>query len=160
MDAIILDIPDIKGQSTLKGFEDKIEILSFSHGVAMQITASPSVTERTSGRPNHQDLTISKYVDLSTCPMLAACNAGTNLKTVTVTVGRNDAGTILPYLVITLDNTIVSSSSVSSGGGDRPMETVTLNYTKIKWDFTEQKADTGKKGNNGAVWDLALNTAA
>jgi type VI secretion system secreted protein Hcp len=38
MDTILLDIPDIKGESTLKGFEDKIELLSFSHGVAMQIT--------------------------------------------------------------------------------------------------------------------------
>jgi len=59
MDAIFLDIPDIKGQSTIKGFEDKIEVLSASHGVAMQITASPSATERTSGKPYHQDLTVS-----------------------------------------------------------------------------------------------------
>ena len=120
MDVILLDIPDIKGQSTIKGFEDKIEVLSASHGVAMQVTASPSATERTSGRPNHQDLTISKYVDLSTCPLIAACNAGTNLKTVTMTVGRNDAGAVLPYLVFTIDNAIVSSISVSTGGGDRP----------------------------------------
>jgi type VI secretion system secreted protein Hcp len=160
MDVILLDIPDIKGQSTIKGFEDKIEILSASHGVAMQVTASPSSTERTSGRPNHQDLTVSKYVDLSTCPIIAACNAATNLKTVTLTVGRNDAGVVLPYLVYTLDNTIVSSVSVAAGSGDRPTETITLNYTKITWAFTEQKADTGKKGNNGAVWDLATNTAA
>jgi len=160
MDAIFLDIPDIKGQSTIKGFEDKIEVLSMSHGVAQQITSSPSATERTSGKPNHQDLTISKYTDLSTCPRIAACNAGTNLKTVTVTVGRNDAGAILPYLVYTLDNTIVSSHSISSGGGDRPTETLTLNYSKITWAYTEQKVDTGKKGNNGAVWDLATNTAA
>ena len=160
MDALFLDIPDIKGQSTVKGFEDKIELLSYSHGVAMQITASPSATERTAGKPNHQDLTISKYMDLSTCPLVAACNAGTNLKTVTLTIGRNDAGTVLPMVVYTLDNTIVSSVSHSGGGGDRPTETVTLNYTKIKWDYTEQKADTGKKGNNGAVWDLATNVAA
>jgi type VI secretion system secreted protein Hcp len=160
MDAIFLDIPDIKGQSTVKGFEEKIEVLSMSHGVAMQMTGSPSATERTSGKPNHQDLTISKYVDLSSCPIIGACNAGTNLKTVIVTVGRNDAGTVLPYLVYTLDNTIVSSHSISSGGGDRPTETITLNYSKIKWDFTEQKVDMGKKGNNGAVWDLAANVAA
>jgi type VI secretion system secreted protein Hcp len=67
---------------------------------------------------------------------------------------------VLPYLVYTLENAIVSSQSLSSGGGDRPVETLTLNYTKIKWDFTQQKADTGKKGNNGAIWDLALNTPA
>jgi type VI secretion system secreted protein Hcp len=160
MDAILLDIPDIKGQSTIKGFEDKIEILSASHGVAMQVTASPSSQERTSGKPNHQDLTISKYFDLSSCPLIAACNAATNLKTITMTIGRNDAGAILPYLVYTLENAIVSSISHSAGSGDRPTETVTFNYTKIKWDFTEQNATLGKKGNNGAVWDLALNTPA
>jgi type VI secretion system secreted protein Hcp len=160
MDAILLDIPDIKGQSLLKGFEDKIEVLSFSHGVAMQVTASPSASERTSGKPNHQDMTISKYVDLSSCPVIAACNASTNLKTVTLTVGRNDSGAVLPYMIVTMDNVIVSSVSYSSGGGDRPVETVTLNYTKITWAFTEQKSDLGKKGNNGAVWDLAANVAA
>src|SRR5262245_22648419 len=157
MDAIFLDIPDIKGQSTIKGFEDKIEILSASHGVAMQITASPSATERTSGKPNHQDLTVSKYVDLSTCPMIAACNAGTNLKTVTMTIGRNDAGTVLPYLLLTLGHTSGSTLQVPSAGADRPTETVTLNYSKIKWDYTEQQVGTGKKGNNGAIWDLATN---
>jgi type VI secretion system secreted protein Hcp len=160
MDAIFLDIPDIKGQSTIKGFEDKIEILSASHGVAMQVTGSPSATERTSGKPNHQDLTVSKYVDLSTCPLIAACNAATNLKTITLTVGRNDAGTMLPYLVYTLENAIVSSVSVSAGSGDRPTETITFNYSKIKWDFTEQNAALGKKGNNGAIWDLATNQPA
>jgi|SRR5215510_2052749 len=160
MDAILLNIPDIKGQTNLEGFADQIELLSFSHGVAMQIVASPSDTERTSGRPNHQDLTVTKYVDLASCPIIGACNAGTNLKTVTLTVGRNDAGKILPYLVYTLENTLVTSVSHGGGGGDRPTETVTLNYTKIKWDFTEQKTDTGKKGNNGAVWDLAKNVAA
>ena len=160
MDTILLDIPDIKGQSSLKGFAEKIEILSFSHGVAMQVTGDPSNSERTSGRPNHQDLTLSKYVDVASCPIIAACNAATNLKTVTLTVGRNDTdGTLLPYLVMTMDNAIVSSVS-TSGGGDRPMETVTLNYSKIKWDFTEQKPDVGKKGNNGAVWDLATNQPA
>src|SRR5262249_32038506 len=139
MDVILLDIPDIKGQSTIKGFEDKIEILSASHGVAMQVTASPSSQERTSGRPNHQDLTVSKYVDLSTCPIIAACNAATNLKTITLTVGRNDAGTLLPYLVYTLDNTIVSSVSVSAGGGERPPPTHPLYSSPINRDVSAQQ---------------------
>ena len=73
---------------------------------------------------------------------------------------RNDAGVILPYLVYTMENAIVSSVSHSGGSGDRVVETLTLNYTKIKWDYTEQKTDVGKKGNNGAVWDLAKNVAA
>jgi type VI secretion system secreted protein Hcp len=158
MDSILLDIPSIPGQSMVKGFEKKIELLSFSHGVAMQVTGDVSNSERTSGKPNHQDITVSKYVDLSTCPVIAACNAATNLGTITITVGRNDQGAFLPYLILTMDNTIVSSASLSSGSGDKPTETVTFNYTKIKWDFTEQKPASGKEGNNGAVWNLATNS--
>jgi len=58
MDVIILDMGDKpEGESSLKGFEKKMELLSFSHGVAMQITGDLSNTERTSGKPNHQDMT-------------------------------------------------------------------------------------------------------
>ena len=160
MDVIILDIKDIAGESLLKGFENKIELLSFSHGIAMQCTGDPSNTERTSGKPNHQDMTVSKYVDLATCPLHAACNAATNLGQVKITCGRNDKGTVLPYLVYTLENVIISSASIAAGSGDKPTETLTLNYTKIAWDFTSQNSTSGKKGNNGAVWDLALNATA
>ncbi|MFL6606771.1 MAG: type VI secretion system tube protein Hcp, partial [Pseudomonas sp.] len=39
MDAIILDLGgDIKGYSLLEGFTDKIEVMSYSHNVAMQVT--------------------------------------------------------------------------------------------------------------------------
>ncbi|MCF3991154.1 type VI secretion system tube protein Hcp, partial [Pseudomonas aeruginosa] len=39
MDAIILDFgSDIKGDSLLVGYENKIEIMSYSHNVAMQVT--------------------------------------------------------------------------------------------------------------------------
>jgi type VI secretion system secreted protein Hcp len=160
MDTILLDIPDIPGQSTITDYADKIEVLSFSHGVAMQMTGSPSSSDRTSGRPNHQDLTVTKFVDLASCPLINACNAATNLKTVKLTIGRNDAGKLLPYLLITIDNTLVSSISTGGGGGGLPTETVTFNYSKITWDFTEQKPVTGKKGNNQAIWDLATNKPA
>ena len=55
MDVIILDMGDKpEGESSLKGFEKKMELLSFSHGVAMQITGDLSNTERTFGKdPAH-----------------------------------------------------------------------------------------------------------
>src|ERR1043166_1544266 len=64
MDVIILDMgADVKGESNLTDFKDKMELLSFSHGVAMQITGDISNSERTSGKPNHQDMTVTKYLD-------------------------------------------------------------------------------------------------
>ena len=38
MDAIFLKLDDIKGESQADGFKDQIEIMSYSHNVAMQVT--------------------------------------------------------------------------------------------------------------------------
>ena len=66
MDVLLMKLdPAIPGTSTMKGYEQQMELLSFSHGVAMQITGDVSNTERTSGKPNHQDFTITKYLDQS-----------------------------------------------------------------------------------------------
>ena len=46
MDVIILDMgPDVKGESKLRGYEGKIELVSFSHGVAKQHTGDISGSE-------------------------------------------------------------------------------------------------------------------
>ena len=59
MDVLLMKFdPDIPGTSTLDQYAKQIEVLSFSHGVAMQITGDISNSERTSGKPNHQDFTI------------------------------------------------------------------------------------------------------
>lgn len=67
MDAIILDFgSDIKGDSLLVGYENKIEIMSYSHNVAMQVTNDVSNSERTSGKPHVGEFTLTKFIDTST----------------------------------------------------------------------------------------------
>lgn len=59
MDVIILDMGDeIKGESSVRGYENKIELLSFSHAAPTGITGDISSSERTSGKPNHQDMMV------------------------------------------------------------------------------------------------------
>lgn len=159
MDVMIMKIESIAGESQLKGYETQIELLSYSHGVAMQVTSDVSNKERTSGKPNHQEFTISKYMDISSTSLIDACNKATNLGTITVTVGRNDAGAVLPFMVYSLENALISSASVGSGGGDKATETVTLNYTKISWVYNSQKPGSGKEGEAKANWSLAQNAS-
>ncbi|MGO9272637.1 MAG: hypothetical protein ACLQOO_20785 [Terriglobia bacterium] len=49
---------------------------------------------------------------------------------------------------------LVSSVSTSSGGGGKPQETVTFNYTAISWAYLQQGAEVSAK------WDLATNSAS
>jgi type VI secretion system secreted protein Hcp len=160
MDILVLDCGEkIKGECTLTDFKDKIELLSFSHGVAQQITGDPSNQKRTSGKPNHQDMTITKYVDLASCGLVDYCNQAKLIPKAILTVGQNDNGEVIPLLVYTLTNAIVSSVSVGGGGGGKPQETITLNYSKIEWAYKQQKTDITTPGVNSAKWSLETNKA-
>src|ERR1043165_2908307 len=93
MDVIILDMGgDVKGESNLTDFKDKMELLSFSHGVAMQITGDISNSERTSGKPNHQDMTVTKYLDAASPVLNQSCCEGKAFPEVNVIIGRDDGG--------------------------------------------------------------------
>ena len=160
MDIIILDCgSDIAGESILDGYKDKIELLSFSHGVAQQITGDQSNSKRTSGKPNHQDFTVTKYVDLASCKLIDYCNQAKPLTSVKLTIGQNENGAVNAFLVYTLTNALVSSVSVGGGGGGKPQETVTFNYTKIQWDYKKQSTAVGDSGNGSAKWSLESNKA-
>ncbi len=160
MDVLILDCGDaIKGECQLTDFTNKIEILSFSHGVAQQITGDQSNTKRTSGKPNHQDFTVTKYQDLASCMLIDYCNQAKPIATVTVTVGQNDNGKVTKIFVYQLTNALISSVSTGGGGGGKPQETITFNYTAINWAYTAQKSDVTDAGNLSAKWNLATNTA-
>jgi len=161
MDAIILDLGDtIKGDSVLEGFTDKIELMSYSHNVAMQVTNDVSNKERTSGRPHIGEFTVTKFLDGSTPTLNEYCCAGKSIPTATISVGRNsgdDSGAIVPLIVYTLSNAIISNVSVSGGSGGKPVETLSLNFTAIKWELTSQKTDGTKEGTAASTWDLSNN---
>jgi type VI secretion system secreted protein Hcp len=160
MDILILDCGDnLKGECQLTDYKDKIEILSYSHGVAQQITGDQSNQKRTSGKPNHQDFTVTKYVDLVSCGLIDSCNQAKVIPTVKITVGQNEAGSVIPFMVYQLTNALISSVSVGGGGGGKPQETVTFNYTAINWAYKQQINNVSDSGTNSAKWSLATNKA-
>ena len=159
MDLIILDCGDkIKGECKITDYVDKIEILSYSHGIAMQITGDQSNTKRTSGKPNHQDLTVTKYMDLATTPIIQHCNEATVIEKVKLTVGQNEQGKMNAIMTYDLENVLFSSTSVGGGGGGKPQETVTMNYTKITWTYKPQVEKGEVKGQDATSWNLASKT--
>jgi type VI secretion system secreted protein Hcp len=163
MDSIILDLGnDIKGQCLLEGYADKIELISFGHSVAMQVTNDVSNSERTSGKPSVGEFNVAKFVDVATPTLNEYCCKGKSIPTATIIVGRNAAasdGKIMPFITYTLSNVVLSSVSVSGGGG-KPVESMSLNFTKIKWEMTTQKDDGSKEGTAASTWDMAANKLA
>jgi type VI secretion system secreted protein Hcp len=158
VDVIILDMPGIDGECLIKTFENKIECLSYSHAVAMQMASDVSNKERTSGKPNVQDFTLSKYMDKASPVLNQACCEGRKIGDAKITIGRNEGGAVMPLMVYTLKDAMLSSVSSASSGGDKPAETLTLNFTAIQWEYTAQKPDSTKEGTSPGKWDMKTNS--
>jgi len=156
-DVIMMQIEGVPGTSQIEGYADQIELMSYSHGVSQQVTGDVSNTERTSGRPIHQDFHVTKYLDKATPLINQKCCEATALPSVIITIGRNDAGAVIPLIIYTLEDVILSSVSVGGGGGDKPVESVSLNYSSIKWDYTAQKEESGAAGTVSGSWDVSAN---
>lgn len=161
MKVLIMDMGnDLRGESSLPGYEGKIDLLSFSHGVAMQITGDAGNRERTSGKPNHMDLTVTKYLDALSPVLNQACCAGKAFPKIDVIIGRNDNGKVSEMMRYTIKNVIISSVSIGGGGGDNAIEAITLNYTHIAWRFTSEESDQGSPRVVEGKWDLEKNRAS
>lgn len=160
MDIVLMKVSDVTGQTQINGYSDYMELFSYSHGISQQVTANISNTDRTTGRPIHQDFSVTKDVDKATPSLLQGCNAANVYKSVEVLVGRNDDGNIIKFFSYVMSDVIISSMSVSGGGGGKPVETITWNYAKIEWTYYAQKEAGGAGGNAVASWDVALNKAS
>jgi type VI secretion system secreted protein Hcp len=155
MNVLIMNMgDDVRGESSLAGYEGKIELLSFSHAVAMQITGDISRSDRTADKPNHQDMAITKYLDVVSPMLNQACCEGKIFPKVEIIVGRNDNGKVTEFMRYTLKSVLISSVSAGGAVGDRPVETLTLNYNHITWKFTAQKSESGFQGVVEGKWDL------
>jgi len=154
---MLMEIKGIKGGSLLEGAKDLVECFSFNHSVSMETTSDTSNGERTTGRAEHGDMVITKFVDQSTPLLNEKMCAGKPIGTVKFKIGRSDNNKFLPIMDYVLDDVVISNVSVGGGGG-KPTETVTLNYSKIQWTFTGQKEGGGKEGVVSAKHDLKKNT--
>ena len=156
-----------KGESLLNGYKGDIELMSFSWGVSNPIQASSSNTGRSVGRPNFAEMTVTKKMD-ATSPLFAfSCAAAEDLGEVKVVILRQDTAkgadvnTNLAYMTYTFKDTLVSSVSVG-GGGDIPVETLSLNYSQVEWHYEPQKVSMGDESEKKTIkaWDLSENKAA
>ena len=151
---MFIKIGALNGESRDKTHAKEIDVLAWSFGMSNSGSAHVGGGSG-AGKANVQDLSITKYIDLSSAPLQLACLKGTHYPEAKLTV-RKAGDHPLEYLVITLSEVMITSVSTGgSGGEDRLTENVTLNFAKIKVVYTEQSAD----GKAGAKPDYTFNIA-
>jgi len=156
-----LKIDGIPGESTDDKHKDWIEIARLHHGLIQPASATASnAGGATSERVQHKDLVITHLLDKATPKLMEACCTGKHFSSVTIELCRA-GGDKQKYMVIKLEQVIVSAIDIDGGDSDFPQETVCFNYGKIKWTYTHQRRQDGAGGGNvSGGWDLTTNKVA
>lgn len=149
-----LKLDKIKGESTDDKHKDQIEVFSFSHGLAQPISGPSGTGGRAAARADFQSLQITKYVDAASPDLDIYCAQGSHIATAELEVCQ-ETGSKECYWRYDFKNLMVESVSVSGGGSDRPVESVTFVYDEVKWTYTP--IDT--EGNAGTAVDRAWSLA-
>jgi type VI secretion system secreted protein Hcp len=153
---MFIKIGDVKGEARDKTHKEEIDVLAWSWGMSNSGSAHVGGGIG-AGKANVQDLSLTKYIDKSSCDLMLACCTGKHYTDATLIV-RKAGTTPLEYLTITMTEVMVTAVSTGgSGGEDRLTENVTLNFAKVKVDYKEQTA-TGTVGATPSMtYDIAQN---
>ena len=151
----LLKIDTIDGESTQKGHEKWIELNSWSWGVSQTNIGSQS-SGAGAGKVSISSFNIMKRVDSASPPLFLRCAQDQRITTATLSFTHtNSDGNEVEYYKITLSNVMVSSiqggtppppaPGATAGGDERPTESLSLNFQKIRFDYTPIDA-TGQAG--------------
>jgi type VI secretion system secreted protein Hcp len=147
-----LQIDGVPGEATNDKHKDWIEIISLGHEITQAVSSTRgSAGGASSGRSQHGDIEITKYVDKASPKLSEAISNGKAFGKAKIELCRA-GGSQVVFMAINLEEVMVSRVKLhhsNSGAADAlPTETVHLNYGKIEWVYTQQKRKDGSGGGN------------
>ena len=136
-----------------------IECSSFQFGVGRGISSpTGGSAERESSAPSVSEVVITKQQDVASVGLLTAAYQGDGVP-VKIDFCRTNAGKMDVYMSVNLTNVMISGFS-SSSGGDRPSESISLNFTKIEYKSVQIAADGSTATSPSITYDLSTATTA
>jgi len=149
---------NIKGetQDDAQKAKNDIDVLAWSWGMSQSGTTHMGPGGG-AGKVNIQDLSFTKYIDSASPAIQVHCMLGKHIPKCVILV-RKAGGKQEKYLEITMEQVMVSSVSTGgSGGEDRLTENVSLNFSKIAFEYFSQGSDGATKSAGAAKYDIAAN---
>jgi type VI secretion system secreted protein Hcp len=148
-----LKIDGIPGESQDSKHKEEIDVLSWSWGESQSGTHSGQGGGG-AGKVVMQDFHFVMTVNKASPKLLLACANGEHIKSAVLTC-RKAGKEQQEYLKITFTDLLVSSYQIGGSQGDVvPTDQISLNYSTIKFEYKEQKADGSLGGAITAGYDL------
>jgi type VI secretion system secreted protein Hcp len=130
---------DIKGESLDDKHKDEIEVLSFSWGVSNAGSMGYG-SGGGEGKATFHDLSFTHKIDKASPVLMQACATGVHLKDGTITVRKAGKGQ-QEFLVIKMNDVIVTSVTHGAAGSDGASENVSIAFAKVAVEYKPQKPD-------------------
>jgi type VI secretion system secreted protein Hcp len=151
--------PEVKGEATAEKAKGYIVLQSFQFGVGVGVSMAVGSGNRETSLPSLSEINVSKGTDVSSTTLFESVCKRTNYTGAeilfTTMIGSGNEETFLKY---DLENIIFSGYSVSSGG-DRPSESLSMNFTKMSVQYQLDENNTLKTDSPIKSWNLSTNTA-
>jgi type VI secretion system secreted protein Hcp len=152
---IFAKIGDIKGESLDDKHKDEIEVLSFSWGVTNPAVVSGGGGGG-AGKATFQDLSIVHHIDKASPHLFKACATGMHIKDAVITHRKAGKGQ-QEYLVVKMNDVIITGVSHGGATGQPYSESVTLAFAKVHLEYKPQKSDGSLDAGVHFKYDLKTN---
>ena len=151
-----LKLDGISGESKDSKHKGEIEVLSFSFGETHS-GSSGIGSGGGAGKVKMSDFSFTARTTKASPQLFLSCAQGKHLKEAILTV-RKSGGSQQEYLIIKLNDVLVSAYAVGSDDGEsEPHDAFSLNFVKLSYDYKPQKADGSLDAPVHAGWDQAKN---
>lgn len=157
--AIYMKIDGIDGDATHENHKKWLDIMSLQWGVGRAImTAAGSAKNREASEPSISDVVVTKVMDTSSVKLFTeACTGKEGKKAVIHLVTTGSPGQL--YMEYTLSSVLISGYSMSTNG-DRPTESISLNFTKLETKYIPYDDKNKPETAISASYDLASTKSA
>lgn len=164
---IFLKLDGIDGESTAKGHEKEIVVLSYEQGIDAPMAAGGGGSGV--GKPVFSGVRFRKSLDRASIPILLTCASGKHIKKATFTFRRT--GAVADFYQVTLDEVFVRHIFQRAGteaqyplsfdtlatGADATgfLDEVTIVYARIQWEYHSLSGSSPAVVKGG--WDVKAN---
>jgi type VI secretion system secreted protein Hcp len=152
----LLELDGIKGESKDSQHPNTVEIESFSWGAQNEPRARAVGTGGLGGgRVEMPGIKFTSTVNKASGELMLACWTGKPIKKAVLYV-RKQGEKQQDYYVVTMDDTLVTEfeSSGHGAGGNLPMDSFTLIFNKVKFEYKVQKSDGSLEAPVSVGYDL------
>lgn len=152
-----LKIEGVKGESTDDKHKGEIDVESWSWGETNSGTHATGGGGG-AGKVSMQDFHFTKKIDKSSPELMLACATGKALTKAVLTC-RKAGGKQEEFFKVTLSDLLVSSYQTggSAHGDVVPTDQISLNFSKVEFEYSPQKADGSLDSPVKTGYDLKAN---